>query len=366
MASRRAARRQVPRKSTEPTLHGPDHELRDERGIAIIYTAVFLLVSLWFVSLAIDVGKVMAARTELQAAADAAALAGASAIDPLTGVLNQDIARARAAEVALQNNAYEGEPTPVAIDPLTDVEFPEPNQVRVVVRRTEGTGNPVLLHFAQTLGLPWLSVTADATAEINELNAVCEGLAPFAPSEPPGGLGFFTNCDSSYALKVGAGNSTAGNFQLLDLEECNEDGEDLVGGGGAAIRYYTENGYQCCVSLNQEFTLTEPGNKVGPLQQGLEYRWQQDTDKESDCYQDYTGNGSRVFITPIIETFADANGKDMVRIVNFAAFFMTERPNGSMVQQGVSGQFIQYIAPGSFDADAPPVDTGVYGLRLVE
>lgn len=351
---------------TDTNLHGPDHERRDERGIAIIYVAVFLLVSLWFVSLAIDVGKVMAARTQLQAAADAAALAGASAIDPLTGAIVPDSARVRAAEVALQNNAYEGVETPVAIDPLTDVDFPAPNQVRVTVRRTEGTGNPVLLHFAQTLGLPWLSVTADATAEINELNAICEGLAPFAPSEPPEGLGFFTNCDSSYALKVGAGNSTAGNFQLLDLEECNEDGEDLTGGGGAAIRYYTMYGYQCCVSLNQEFALTEPGNKVGPMQQGLQYRWEQDTDQESDCYQEYHGNGSRIFITPIIETFADANGKDWVRIVNFAAFFMTEPPNGSMVQQGVQGQFIQYIAPGTFDADAPPVDTGVYGLRLVE
>jgi Flp pilus assembly protein TadG len=356
----------VRREPTNPSIHGADRERRDERGIAIIYTAVFLLVSLWFVSLAIDVGKVMAARTQLQAAADAAALAGASAIDPLTGEIPPDSARARAAEVALQNNAYEGEETPVAIDPLTDVDFPAPNQVRVVVRRTEGTGNPVLLHFAQTLGLPWLSVTADATAEVNELNTICEGLAPFAPSEPPGGLGFFTDCDSSYALKVGAGNSTAGNFQLLDLEECNEDGENLVGGGGDAVRYYTKYGYQCCITLNQEFALTEPGNKVGPMQQGLQYRWDQDTDRVSDCYQEYTGNGSRIFITPIIETFTDANGKDWVRIVNFAAFFMTEPPNGSMVQQGVRGQFIQYIAPGDFDADAPPVDTGIYGLRLVE
>ena len=351
---------------TDPNVHGTDRERRDERGVAIIFIAMFLLACLWFVSLAIDVGKVMAARTQLQAAADAAALAGASAVDPVTGEIVADLARARAAEVAVSNNAYENEETPVAIDPLTDVEFPAPNQVRVTVRRTEGTGNPVLLHFAQTLGLPFLNVTADATAEINELNAICEGLAPFAPSEPPGGIGFFTDCDSSYALKVGAGNSTAGNFQLLDLEECNEDGENLVGGGGDAVRYYTKYGYQCCITLNQEFALTEPGNKVGPLQQGLEYRWDQDTDRMSTCYQDYTGNGSRVFITPIIETFADATGKEWVRIVNFAAFFMTERPNGSMVQQGVRGQFIQYIAPGDFDADAPPVDTGVYGLRLVE
>ncbi len=46
---------------------------RDERGVAIMYVAVFLVSSLWLVSLAIDMGKLMATKTELQRAADAAA-----------------------------------------------------------------------------------------------------------------------------------------------------------------------------------------------------------------------------------------------------------------------------------------------------
>jgi Putative Flp pilus-assembly TadE/G-like len=333
---------------------------RNEWGAAILYVAVFLLVSLWFVSLAIDVGKVMAARTELQATADAAALAGASAIDPVTGVIVQDTARVRAATFALQNRAYEGVQTPVAIDPEADVSFPSPTQVRVIARRTEATGNPVLLHFAQTLGLPALSVTADATAEAQELTSVCEGLAPFAPVNPPGGVGFFTDCDSSYSLKVGAGNSSNGNFQLLDYPDCNED--DFTGSGGAAIRYYTEHGYQCCIGIGDEMVLTEPGNKVGPLQQALQARWDADTDRTSHCYEDYTGNGKRVFVTPIVETF-DVNGAKHVRIVSFAAFFITARPQGSMAQQGVPGQFIQYVAPGE---PGPPADTGIYGVHLIE
>ncbi len=340
-------------------------EPRNEKGVAILYVAVFLLVSLWFVSLAIDVGKVMAARTELQAAADAAALAGASALDPETGEIIEDEARARAAATALRNKAYEGVQTPVAIDPMGDVDFPAPNQVRVRVHREEETGNPVLLHFAQTLGLPFLSVTADATAEAQQLSQPCERLAPFAPQNPPDGIGFFTDCDSSYALKVGAGNSTSGNFQLLDYPPCSEDG-DPPGGGGDAVRSYTINGYQCCLDLGQEFVLTEPGNKVGPLRDALQTRWDMDTDKTSSCYQDYkaggTGNGSRVFITPIIESY-DVNGKKYVRIVNFAAFFMTERPTGDMVHDGVSGQFIKYVVPGNA---GPNPDTGIYGLHLVE
>ena len=338
-----------------------DQKQKHERGIAVLFVALFLLVSLWFVSMAIDVGKVMAARTELQAAADAAALAGASAIDPITGVIDQPLAKARAAAASANNKAYQAVETAVVIDPEVDVEFPQPDRVKVTVKRTEATGNPVVLHFAQTFGLPDIGVQADATAEAQELNSICEGLVPFAPTNPPGNIGFFTDCDSSYTLKVGAGNSSSGNFQLLDYPECNED--DFTGSGGAAVRYYTEHGYQCCINLGQTWVLTEPGNKVGPLQQGIQARWDADTDQTSHCYSDYQGNGKRIFITPIIETFM-VNGKKNVRIVNYAAFFLTYRPQGSMAQQGVQGQFIQYVAPGS--ASGPPVDTGIYGLHLVE
>lgn len=338
-----------------------DQQAKHERGIAVLFVALFLLVSLWFVSMAIDVGKVMAARTELQAAADAAALAGASAIDPITGVIDQPLAKVRAAEAAASNKAYQAVETAVVIDPEVDVEFPQPDRVKVTVKRTEDTGNPVVLHFAQTFGLPTIGVQADATAEAQELNSICEGLAPFAPTNPPGGVGFTTDCASTYTLKVGAGNSSQGNFQLLDYPDCNED--DFNGNGGAAVRYYTENGYQCCLGLGAEFVLTEPGNKVGPLSQGIQARWDADTDKTSHCYENYDGNGKRIFITPIIETF-DVNGKKIVRIVNFAAFFLQYPPQGSMSQQGVQGQFIQYVAPGS--ASGPPVDTGIYGLHLVE
>jgi hypothetical protein len=339
----------------------PDQQAKHERGIAVLFVALFLLVALWFVSMAIDVGKVMAARTELQAAADAAALAGASAIDPVTGVIDQPLAKARAAAAALENKAYQSVETAIVIDPELDVEFPQPDQVKVTVKRTAATGNPVVLHFAQTFGLPSVGVRADATAEAQELNSICEGMVPFAPTNPPGDVGFFTDCDSSYTLKVGAGNSSQGNFQLLDFEDCNED--NFTGSGGAAVRYYTEFGYQCCISLGAEWTLTEPGNKVGPLQQGIQARWNADTDQTSHCYSDYAGNGKRIFITPIIETF-DVDGKKLVRIVNFAAFFLTYPPQGSMAQQGVNGQFIQYVAPG--EANGPPVDTGIYGLHLVE
>jgi hypothetical protein len=49
--------------------------------------------------------------------------------------------------------------------------------------------------------------------------------------------------------------------------------------------------------------LTAPGNKVGPFKSALQERWDADTDQSASCYQEYTGNQSRVFLTPIVDSF---------------------------------------------------------------
>jgi hypothetical protein len=344
--------------------------LRPDAGIAIIYVAVFLLSSLWFVSLAIDMGKLMATRTELQNAADAAALAGASALDPTTGEIDQDEARARAAAAAASNRAFEQVPTPVIINPAVDVDFPPGPypRVRVSVHRTRDTGNPMITHFAQTVGLSSLNVTADATAEARQLRMVCEGLVPFAPQELPDDRDFATECDSQYVLKSSAGEGQQGNYQLLRFPDCNED--EFTGGGGAAIRHYTANGYDCCEELGRTMLVeTKTGNTIGPFRQGLLDRWQQDTNQtEGICYEEYIngspkGSGERVVLTPIIQTF-DVNGTKYVRIERFAAFFLKRRPVGSGLNMDLYGQFIKYIAPGEFGTGE--VDSGIYGIHLVE
>lgn len=337
---------------------------RGEEGIALIYVAVFLLVSLWFVSLAIDVGKIMAARTELQAAADAAALAGASALDPLTLEVIPTEAKARASAVASSNHAYEGVTTSVVIDPDVDVEFPAIRQVKVSVYRDADHGDPVLLHFAQALGIPSIGVKADATAEVAPLTTICKGLAPFAPEQLPGGADFDKTCGVTYLLTLGPGSSNTGNFQLLDFPECPEN--NFTGGGGSAVREYTEKGWNCCLDMSSTVTVdTKPGLTGGPLVQGLKARWIADSDtRENICYQQYTGNQSRVFLCPIIKDF-QVNGKSEVEIVKFAAFFLVDKPSGSLVNTGIRGQFIDYVAPG-FVGTEPPTSTDVFGVHLIE
>ena len=66
----------------------------DQRGAVMIWFALFLLLMLGFMALGTDIAKLMVTRTMLQNAADAAALAGASAIDFRTGVIDPDVAPA--------------------------------------------------------------------------------------------------------------------------------------------------------------------------------------------------------------------------------------------------------------------------------
>jgi len=188
-------------------------------------------------------------------------------------------------------------------------------------------------------------------------------LRPSRAEERPDGRPFSTECDSAYTLKTGAGEGQQGNYQLLRFPDCNED--TFTGGGGAAVREFTANGYQCCQEIGTVMSVeTKTGNTVGPFRQGLDIRWDQDTDKtENICYEQYQGNGKRVVITPIIDSF-DVNGTKFVRIEAFAAFFLTRRPLGGGMQMELTGQFIRMVAPGEFGTSE--VNSGIYGIHLVE
>ncbi|HMI31096.1 MAG TPA: pilus assembly protein TadG-related protein [Candidatus Limnocylindrales bacterium] len=337
----------------------------------MIYVAVFLLSSLWLTSLAIDMGKLMTTKTELQKAADSAALAGASAINPSTGALTQATARTRAVIAGGANTALQETAEPVVIDPNADVDFPvvagNTRLVRVTVHREAATGNPMTTIFARSLGISSLNVHANATAEAAALTAVCDGLLPFAPTLLAGGVPFDKTCGSEYTLHADPAMANGGQFQLLSFPPCNEGPcAGMNGTGGATIRCLMENGYGCCINIGDLFVDTKPGNTVGPVRQGLDARWDEDTDlREGICYQQYIGDGHRVMPVPIVETFAGLNGRTNARITGFAGFFMKVRPTGGAKTMQVTGQFIDYVAPGE-PGGGPPPPNALYTVRLVE
>src|SRR5436190_21970644 len=89
--------------------------LPQRRGIAAAYSILMLVALCGLVSMGVDLGRVQVAKTELRAAADAAARAGVAGL--ATSVAQ---AKADAAAVAAANNC---DASPVVRDPTLDLEF---------------------------------------------------------------------------------------------------------------------------------------------------------------------------------------------------------------------------------------------------
>src|SRR5262245_7393959 len=115
----------------------PGSRPRAERGVVIVYLAFFVIVLLGFLALAVDATKLLSTRVQLQRTADAAALAGVSAINLQTGAIDPDTAIVRAQETAALNKAFVDGATPVILA-VGDIEFPKPLQVKVTARRQVG------------------------------------------------------------------------------------------------------------------------------------------------------------------------------------------------------------------------------------
>jgi Flp pilus assembly protein TadG len=148
---------------------------RDERGTALIFVAVSLVALLGASMLAIDVGQLMTARTQAQNAADAGALAGATALNfnSYTDHSSGGPAVSSAIDAARANRVIGARPsiTPAdvtfPIDPVTG----DSDLVQVTVYRTVDRGNPVSTLIAGAFGMPTVSVSATAMAAARPANA---------------------------------------------------------------------------------------------------------------------------------------------------------------------------------------------------
>jgi hypothetical protein len=165
--------------------------------------AVSLTVILGFAALAIDLGVLYVTRAELQRAADAGALAGASCYYTDAG-LAQDITeliymideRARSSSVLNRTlregtllddtdiviGTYDHQYTWASLDTSGAAPF---NAVNVTTRRTEGSANgSVVLFFARVFGISQSGVVADAIAVADDRFAglrLGEGNTPITP-----------------------------------------------------------------------------------------------------------------------------------------------------------------------------------------
>jgi len=333
---------------------------RNERGVVIIWSAFFMLMMLGFVALGIDVAKVMATRTELQNAADAAALAGASALNLTTGQIMPDSAVMRAQYTSAGNKAFVDAPTSVTLL-AADVQVnPNENWVKVTVRRNSATDGSMITHVAQVLGIKTVDISATATAKADRTCEQCEKMVPMGAVPRTGEQNFQVGCQNSYVLKKSGGGSVApGNYLALSFPECDEGPcAGMPSTGASTYRCLLEHGYGCCIRIGQVIQ-TEPGTMSGPTNSGLNARFDADSDpRQNICYSDYHGNGSRIVNVPVITPIG--NGRTNVTVTGLAAFFLTQRPNGN---GDVIAEFIYDVVPGSGGGGC---NSNVFTIRLIE
>src|SRR5258708_977679 len=147
-------------------MHGIRHLRDDERGFSAVFIGLSFMAFLAATALAIDVGMFMTARSQAQNAADAGALAGATALafNSFTDHSASGPAVTSAVNTAQANLVIGKAPSVTSgdvtfpLDPVTG-QF---DLVQVSVYRTQARGNPVGTLIGQLLGI--LTADVDATA----------------------------------------------------------------------------------------------------------------------------------------------------------------------------------------------------------
>lgn len=148
-------------------------------GMVVVQVAVGITTLVGFMALAVDVGIMYSAKTEIQRAADSAALAAAAELGDYTDGDPMTRARTVAADFANRNKVLNAG---VALAP-SDVLFGQayidqgtgkytftettelPNAVKVRLRRTAGSpSGPMSLFFARVFGIQSANLSAQATA----------------------------------------------------------------------------------------------------------------------------------------------------------------------------------------------------------
>jgi len=218
------------------------------RGVVAVLTLVMLFVLLGFAALTVDVGVLYNTRADLQNAADAAALAGATiyASDAMTKVrLGQDGSAAmsevlasidkQAEQVGLLNRSFGASGTVVEPHDITtgwiDVESatspidPNPapgkyNAVEVIVRRSnKGSNGPVEFLFAPIFGKHTGEVSASAVAVCDDRFTALDTEAPGAADVWP-----FTIAVDEYDKWVATGGDVYGYNADSDAVTHGADG----------------------------------------------------------------------------------------------------------------------------------------------
>jgi hypothetical protein len=319
-----------------------------------------------FAVIAIDLSLIQLAKTQLQNAADASALAGAMAW-ALASDHREDAARAEAVRVAGLNVAIQDIQRPVVINP-NDISFP-PNtfRIQVTTHRKKATNDPVTLYFLKVLD-PVLEnkgeVTAKATAEIFPLSGT-SCLKPFCPPDKWNDANGNDTCDPGEYDPNRTGYQAPGDIGVqVTLNLSNPGASPRIGWyypvvldpsipGGPGGEGYREWISGCpssiMIELGDQLEI-KPGNMVGPTNQGLDDLIGLDPTAQWDPVTKTVINSAYLTSPRVIKCAAFdprlgvqncGPGRDCVTIVKFLVIFVEEHHGGDVV-----GRFMRAATEG--------------------
>lgn len=355
----------------------------NERGSVMIMVAVCLLAIIAIAGVAIDSAVMVTTRTQLQSAADAAALAGASGL--LEG--DEDTATARAISYASFNGAMlESGKAPVVITE-DDVTFPEADICRVVTHRTEATGDPLRVFFRRVVD-PVLGNRADVTAvAAAQAFDICSsrclkpwcipdrwgdtnGNGQYDAGEPydPIGTGYTAPNDVGLQVTLKVGNPQDTLVPSCYFAVCfppigSDQGDPQTGSD-----WYRQWIAECCPYLIElgDRLLLQPGNMVGPTRQGVQDLIAQDPGATWDSSTQTVvgsafGRSPRIALVPMFDPTLPPNpGRQEVTVSKVGAFFIEDNNQGDII-----GRFMETSSTGA------PCEGGlggglVKGIALIE
>jgi Flp pilus assembly protein TadG len=334
-----------------------------ERGFALLTLALSLVALVGVLGLCLDLARLYIVRNELQAYADAAAIATAAELNGTEAGLNAAQDRA-----ASQTNRWNFDTARVE-DP--DVSFAD--AAAGPWRDKPGTVAELRyarVHVRASVPLWFLSAgtghgrTIEATAAAGQLasTAMTEDLVPYAPAAAdPADPNFGFASGRRYALRAGSANSpnqcdggAGSRMGLIDLGllpgRTQPDG---------FLRQAIVNGEQSHALSTGDLVVPAEGDWETEAA-ALEERFAQDTDVRSESYEEYAGgsrgNGRRLVTAPVRD--AGTN-----KVLGFAGFFLPAEMCGSAPGASCCAEYVGAMLLPGRKAAGP---AGVYRVKLVE
>jgi len=342
---------------------------RNESGMSMVFVSIGLAAFLTATTMAIDVGMFMTARSQAQNAADAAALAGATAL----AFNNFDDRTTSGPAVTGAINTAHANPVIGAQPSVTsaDVVFPadpatgQNDLVQVTVYRTQARGNPIPTLMGQFFGVTSVDVQATATAQAAPANsatcvlpftipdkwtekgcgsATCpwsqsytfdDGVDVYVPPGQTGATGYNPDADRGLELVLKSDNTSKPSPSFYSPW-------DLPGSvGGDDYRGNIAGCNPNLIAIGHDMT-PENGNMVGPTHQGTDDLIASDGDARWDAGCNcVTGSrypvSPRIRILPLYDPIAWTQSKQsgkanpQLTVVNYLGFFVEDvQGNGTV------------------------------------